>query len=130
MASAGRRLISPREVWEVLSTPEAREAALQSQASANADNSAPAPGVPDSPTVPRPAGPPATPTSTTGGSSGLRSKKSKSNLAQPPPPKTPVCVLPVFAPKPIREFKGHDADVLDLSWSKVHRLHSVLVGVG
>ncbi|BGP66361.1 hypothetical protein NBRC10512v2_007769 [Rhodotorula toruloides] len=104
-------------VWEVLSTPEAREAALNSQTSPTADSSAATPGAPDSPTITRSGGAPATPTSTTA-APGLRSKKSKSNLAQTQLPKTPVCVLPVFAPKPIREFKGHDADVLDLSWSK------------
>ncbi|GEM11318.1 WD repeat protein 44 [Rhodotorula toruloides] len=104
-------------VWEVLSTPEAREAALNTQTATNADNNASTPGAPDSPTTARTAGAPATPTSTTA-APGLRSKKSKSNLAQTQQPKTPVCVLPVFTPKPIRELKGHDADVLDLSWSK------------
>lgn len=35
------------------------------------------------------------------------------------PPRVPVATMPVFGTHPIQEWRGHEADVLDLSWSKV-----------
>lgn len=33
--------------------------------------------------------------------------------------RVPCSTMPVFESKPLHEFRGHEADVLDLSWSKV-----------
>lgn len=33
--------------------------------------------------------------------------------------------MPIFKEKPIREYKGHTSDVLDLNWSKVSFLFSL-----
>jgi len=33
--------------------------------------------------------------------------------------------MPIFKEKPIREYKGHTSDVLDLNWSKVSFLRSL-----
>ncbi|BGP52114.1 hypothetical protein JCM10450v2_008085 [Rhodotorula kratochvilovae] len=100
-------------VWEVLATPEDRDAALYPSGSPDGFT----PGAPDSPsgsrTFPQPSTPstiPPTPSSTAPSGSG-RKKASA-------PPKAPACVMPVFGSRPVREFRGHEADVLDLSWSK------------
>ncbi|GAA5854930.1 hypothetical protein JCM9279_000206, partial [Rhodotorula babjevae] len=81
-------------VWEVLSTPQAREAVLDPS---SVPDRAFSPS-PESPTSVRPA-PPA---------SNGKGKKVK---------EAPF-TMPVFASRPVHEFKGHEADVLDLSWSK------------
>ncbi|GJN94192.1 hypothetical protein Rhopal_007266-T1 [Rhodotorula paludigena] len=102
-------------VWEVLSTPEEREATLAAASTSQQFDPVPL-STTEAPAGSRMSGVPATPSSPvppptpTVGPSGR--KKGSSG------PREPVCVMPVFASKPVREFKGHEADVLDLSWSK------------
>lgn len=106
-------------VWEVLSTPEEREATLAAASTSQQFDPVPL-STTEAPAGSRMSGVPATPSSPvppptpTVGPSGR--KKGSSG------PREPVCVMPVFASKPVREFKGHEADVLDLSWSKVRLL--------
>ena len=85
-------------VWQVLSTPEEREAATSR------------------PTLPR------------GGS--ILSPASDATASAPPSmPNTPsrkksgshLAEVPVFSNRPLHEYHGHTADVLDLSWSKVRQ---------
>lgn len=64
----------------------------------------------DSPSLPRD-----TPASTPVSASARQSESSKKKAT----PRVPVASMPVFATKPLHEFRGHEADVLDLSWSKV-----------
>jgi WD40 repeat protein len=49
------------------------------------------------------------PTPTTASAGGSTSQRKRPKLAE----------VPVFANRPLHEWKGHTADVLDLSWSKV-----------
>lgn len=70
------------------------------------------------PTAPMSQNPPATPT-TPAAASGR--KKAGSVGADTRDKRPPVTAMPVFGAKPLYEFKGHEADVLDLSWSKVSR---------
>ncbi|GAA5884077.1 hypothetical protein JCM6882_002129 [Rhodosporidiobolus microsporus] len=111
-------------VWEVLSNPSDRQTALhpQSPVSAAAAPSAPSGDSPplgsstlDSPPLSRSSmstAPP--PTAATPKKGGGDKDKDKDKEKE----RVPVSVLPVFAHKPVREFRGHEADVLDLSWSK------------
>ncbi|GAA5853934.1 hypothetical protein JCM8547_008162 [Rhodosporidiobolus lusitaniae] len=118
-------------VWEVLSTPEDRHAVLNPSYSSSSS----------------PPNPPFTPSVPSDSPSTLDSPPlSRTATSQPPPPapsasprkkcsssstpsgsgattteegeKPPASGLPVFGSKPVREFRGHEADVLDLSWSK------------
>ncbi|KPV73177.1 uncharacterized protein RHOBADRAFT_55388 [Rhodotorula graminis WP1] len=83
-------------VWEVLSTPEAREAVLDPSS------------VPDRAFSPSPDSP--SPSSARPGPTPSNGKCKKAKEAP--------FAMPVFASRPVHEFKGHEADVLDLSWSK------------
>ena len=76
-------------VWEVLSTPDERRAAMF-------------PDPVDASGVPSPSG---------SGASDVGGKKKATRV--------PVAVMPVFNSTPLWTYKGHEADVLDLSWSKV-----------
>ncbi|KAM0750005.1 WD40 repeat-like protein [Meredithblackwellia eburnea MCA 4105] len=84
-------------IWEVLSTPETRQSAEHPDATDGPDK-------PSTPQVPQ------TPSSTT--------SKKKSANAGPSRLRTPVAAMPVFGTNPVQEWRGHEADVLDLSWSK------------
>ncbi|GAA5836381.1 hypothetical protein JCM11251_001477 [Rhodosporidiobolus azoricus] len=109
-------------VWEVLSTPSAREAALWPHQISRTNTTSP----PQS--AFSPADSPPLSTSAMDSPPLSRSSMSAPPLASAPTPKkgekdkdkekVPVSVMPVFSPRPVREFRGHDADVLDLSWSK------------
>ncbi|GAA5975698.1 hypothetical protein JCM21900_005554 [Sporobolomyces salmonicolor] len=100
-------------VWEVLSTPEARHSAMHPPSSSafplSSDEAS-------SPATPSSESPPLTRSQTyssapaNGGSSGRKRSKDKE--------KTPAAIMPVFGSRPLWEFRGHEADVLDLSWSK------------
>ncbi|KAI5479504.1 WD repeat protein 44 [Pseudohyphozyma bogoriensis] len=79
-------------IWEVLATSQDRINATSYDHHHSTD-------YPETPRTP------ATPTTS-------RAEKKKSS------PKAPCSVMPVFGTKPLHEFKGHEADVLDLSWSK------------
>lgn len=59
--------------------------------------------------------------SSNGGSIGKNSKSKRSSGFGPPPAEG---IAPVFGSTPIREFRGHLSDVLDLSWSKVSGVNS------
>ncbi|GAA5895687.1 hypothetical protein JCM8208_005299 [Rhodotorula glutinis] len=83
-------------VWEVLSTPEAREHVLDPSS------------VPDRAFSPSPDSP--SPLSARPGPTASNGKGKKAKEAP--------FMMPVFASRPVHEFKGHEADVLDLSWSK------------
>ncbi|GAA6011196.1 hypothetical protein JCM10207_005535 [Rhodosporidiobolus poonsookiae] len=93
-------------VWQVLHTPEDRASTFH-PSTPSPESTFP----PDSPPLSRSGAPPPTPSSTT-----MPSRKKGSAGASAP--KAPVCVMPVFGSRPVREFVGHEADVLDLSWSK------------
>ncbi|SCZ97886.1 BZ3500_MvSof-1268-A1-R1_Chr3-3g06434 [Microbotryum saponariae] len=93
-------------VWEVLKTPEGRFIAATSDGYGGETSQQLKPDQ-SSPAKVRPC----PPTSTA--SSQSTSARKKTSL----PPK-PANVMPVFNPVPIREYAGHEADVLDLSWSK------------
>ncbi|GAA5873033.1 hypothetical protein JCM1840_007304 [Sporobolomyces johnsonii] len=99
-------------VWEVLSTPEARQSAMHPPSSpfplSSDDTSVPATPSSDSPPLTRSQTFSSAPAN--GGSSGRKKGKDKE--------KTPVAIMPVFGSRPLWEFRGHEADVLDLSWSK------------
>jgi len=97
-------LCTPLAVWEVLSTPEAREAVLDPS---SAPDRAFSPS-PDSPSSVRPGA-----TSSNGAAKGKKVKEAP-------------FTMPVFASRPVHEFKGHEADVLDLSWSKVRLVSLIL----
>ncbi|BGP20645.1 hypothetical protein JCM10213v2_008808 [Rhodosporidiobolus nylandii] len=97
-------------VWEVLSTPASRSSALHPSSSPSPPSS-PTDAIPsDSPSAAR--APPST------SPSKKRSSCSPGSSSASASTRTPVSVMPVFASKPVREFVGHEADVLDLSWSK------------
>ncbi|BGP58488.1 hypothetical protein JCM8202v2_006157 [Rhodotorula sphaerocarpa] len=89
-------------VWEVLSTPEDRATTMQPTSpldgafAQDPSSSAPSSGAAPPPTI----------------VTGSGKKKGT------PRRRAPACLLPVFASHPVREYIGHDADVLDLSWSK------------
>ncbi|CEQ41043.1 SPOSA6832_02722 [Sporobolomyces salmonicolor] len=101
-------------VWEVLSTPEARHSAMHPPSSSAFPLS---PDEASSPATPSSDSPPLTRSQTfssasaNGGSNGRKRGKDKE--------KTPAAIMPVFGSRPLWEFRGHEADVLDLSWSKV-----------
>lgn len=92
-------------VWEVLSTPEDRATTMQPTSpldgafAQDPSSSAPSSGAAPPPTI----------------VTGSGKKKGT------PRRRAPACLLPVFASHPVREYIGHDADVLDLSWSKVSK---------
>ncbi|KAK4056393.1 hypothetical protein OIO90_002536 [Microbotryomycetes sp. JL221] len=126
-------------VWEVLSTPEARQAAI---ATSSASSSAGPSGTPlTSPTgshfsvqsaasISSATGVSSTPPSNNSStfakrkmtaesrSSSINASAAQSIGAQTSNGKAPCNVMPVFSRQPLREYKGHSADVLDLSWSK------------
>ncbi|SCV74711.1 BQ2448_7740 [Microbotryum intermedium] len=96
-------------VWEVLKTPEERFTAAASNGLRGETTQQLKPDQ-SSPPKARPC------PSAAKASSQSTSAKKKSSL-----PRKPANVMPVFNPVPIREYGGHEADVLDLSWSKVSR---------
>lgn len=122
-----------QSVWEVLSTPAARHATQYPDASPSSsspfDSASPSAAAtpsssPPSATSPLPSTPgsiPSTATSPPATSTPSRKKATSVGAAdgKEKEAKVPVSVMPVFGSKPLHEFKGHEADVLDLSWSKV-----------
>lgn len=94
-----RSLIAASVVWAVVATEEKRQAALspelvEVERSRNPD-----------PSKSQPCVPPPTPST------------AKSTAEHVLVPQTSI--MPVFDPKPVREYKGHTGDILDLAWSKV-----------
>jgi hypothetical protein len=80
-------------VWEVLSTPDERRAAM----------------------FPDPVDASGSPTKEVPPEVGGKKKGTR----------VPVSTMPVFNPNPLWSYKGHEADVLDLSWSKVSQSSAV-----
>lgn len=77
-------------VWEVLTTPEDRQHAMNPESVAS-----------------------------TSASTSPMSEKEREKQSTASTSRVPVASMPVFKTKPLHEFRGHEADVLDLSWSKV-----------
>ncbi|GAA5871441.1 hypothetical protein JCM3774_005601 [Rhodotorula dairenensis] len=100
-------------VWEVLSSPEDRAATLNP--ASPVDSAFPH----DVPSYGRSSSTfaPSTPSVAATGSANAAAPGSGKKKG-PPRTRRPACVMPVFGSRPIREFVGHEADVLDLSWSK------------
>ncbi|GAA5982767.1 hypothetical protein JCM10908_006777 [Rhodotorula pacifica] len=98
-------------VWEVLSSPEDRAAAYKPTSPAEA-------AFPHEPPVYDRTS--STFTHATHSTTGAATGAIPSNGKKKGTPRTrgPACVMPVFGNRPVREFVGHETDVLDLSWSK------------
>ncbi|KWU45231.1 hypothetical protein RHOSPDRAFT_33176 [Rhodotorula sp. JG-1b] len=98
-------------VWEVLSSPQDRAATLHPTSPLDSafPHDVPSFGRSASTFAPatRTTAAPAVPAATGSGKKRGASRR-----------RAPVCVMPVFGTRPVREFVGHEADVLDLSWSK------------
>ncbi|GAA5995193.1 hypothetical protein JCM11641_004410, partial [Rhodosporidiobolus odoratus] len=112
-------------VWEVLSSSADRNAAMYPTSTFHSQPESPpatTTGAPESP--PAVPGTPASFASASTTNTTPTRKKSYTGPARTGTPGTtgggraPVSVMPVFQSKPVREFRGHEADVLDLSWSK------------
>ncbi|KAM0789769.1 hypothetical protein ACM66B_006622 [Microbotryomycetes sp. NB124-2] len=114
-------------VWEVLSTPEDRKKATEPPVDAGAPLTSPtashfstqsAPGAIDSPS------PSSLPNSKPSSKRKMTTESRSSAIGAgggaggSKSAKTPCNVMPVFGRKPLHEYRGHSADVLDLSWSK------------
>lgn len=114
-------------VWEALSTKEARQQTMSPESTI--DPSSPVSLPPDTPSspastdfirTPTTASFPPTPTTATADSAkGCTAGGAKKSRGSSGSERTPRVVMPVFSQKPLHEFRGHEADVLDLSWSKV-----------
>ncbi|ORY82893.1 hypothetical protein BCR35DRAFT_331266 [Leucosporidium creatinivorum] len=120
-------------VWEVLSTPSARQATQYPDSSpppsSTFDSASPSasatpsssPPFTTSPLPSQPVSPTSTGTSATATSTSTPARKKATSVGaadKEKEGKVPVAIMPVFGSKPLHEFKGHEADVLDLSWSK------------
>ncbi|KAK4051569.1 hypothetical protein OIV83_002709 [Microbotryomycetes sp. JL201] len=110
-------------VWEVLSTPEDRKKAAEAPLDPSAPLTSPtgsqfsaqsAPGATENPS----AAPPAKLATKRKMTTESRSSANGATATKPGSVKVPCNVLPVFSRKPLHEYRGHSADVLDLSWSK------------
>lgn len=77
-------------IWQVISTPEEREQ-YKNSSSISTITSIPTYNTFNAPTTP---------------------------TSEEPPKKRQTVSAPIFIPTPIREYRGHTADILDLSWSK------------
>lgn len=136
-SSASSRILASADpfsgiaVWEVLSSKEARQQTMTPDPTFD-------PSVPSAANVELPSSPtdktfarypttsschaPTTPGQNGSGAGDDKTSKSgKKKRQSRHRQRTPRIVMPVFNQKPLHEYHGHEADVLDLSWSKVRK---------